>query len=201
MVNSFVRDTIVIIGRSEIVREVANLSTISELFITLAINNTNPSIHPTYTMFVDKNMNVVKNIVDNKIDTTVLTTLDNINSVPLSVKSIAFRIKPVGFNCTEPYTNTDLHYCGFTHDLAISFAIQQGFKRVILLGAADFTETHYDNDTKFKYSNNLKRQSINFIENVCTQHCEIYAMNPSSVLNVQRITGREILGYASQRER
>lgn len=199
--NRFVRETIIIIGRSEIVKEVANLDAISELFITLAINNTNPQIRPTYTMFLDKCPQVVRNIQDNDIDTTVLTSLSNTSTIPSELKLVAFQVKPVGFNCTEPYADMQLHYCGFTHDLAVSFAIQQGFKRVILLGAADFTERHYDNDTKFKYSENLKYQSIHFLEDVCAKHCELLTMNPNSVLDIPRITEREIFSYASERER
>ena len=107
-------------------------------------------------------------------------------------------VKPVGFSCTAPYTDTQLHYCGFTHDLAVSFAIQQGFKRVILLGAADFTERHYDSSLKFTYSGNLKAQSVHFLENVCTQHCELLTINPNSVLNIPRITEREIFEHASE---
>ena len=199
--NRFVRETIIVIGRSEIVREVANPNTISELFITLAINNTNPKIRPTYTMFLDQCPRVVRNIQDNGVDTTILTSLENAVTLPPELKSVAFQVKPVGFSCTTPYTDAQLHYCGFTHDLAVSFAIQQGFKRVILLGAADFTERHYDNNAKFKYSENLKQQSIHFLEEVCTKYCELLTMNPKSVLNVSRITEREILEYASERER
>ena len=196
--NRFVKETIIIMGRSEIVKEVVNLDAISELFITLAINNTNPQIRPTYTMFLDRCPLVIKNIRDNKIDTTILTSLDNASLLPPELKSIAFQVKPVGFSCTAPYTDTQLHYCGFTHDLAVSFAIQQGFKRVILLGAADFTERHYDSSLKFTYSENLKAQSVHFLENVCTQYCELLTINPNSVLNIPRITEREIFEYVGE---
>ena len=199
--NSFVRDSIIIIGRSEIVKEVANLNAISELFTTLAINNLNPNLHPTYTMFLDKNVQVLENIRENKISTTVLTSVDNVNLLTEGMRSKVFSVKPVGFNCTTPYTGAQLHYCGFTHDLAVSFAIQQGFKNVILLGAADFTKSHYDNTWDFTYSENLKRQSVYFLSAVCTKYCNLFTMNPNSVLNVLRITEREIFDYASKRER
>lgn len=187
-----VHNTIFIVGRSEIVAQ-ANLPLISELFTTIGINNIRPDFDPTYTMFVDKGLDVVKNITENNLKTTILTTFSNVKNYTFTTPTKVFDIVFAGSDVTTPYTGKYLHYSGFTHDIAVSFAIKKRFQNVILLGAADFTQRHYDNNTKFKCSDSLKGQSINFLENVCAKHCNLYTVNPASALHIPRITLDDII--------
>ena len=181
-----------IIGRSEIVNN-SLLTKISELFYTLGINNTNPTFCPTYTMSVDYALNAINNIVINKLDTTLLISWNNIELLRDDIKYKIFEYKTVGSECKTPYTHNILHYCGFTHDVAVSFGIQQGFKNIVLVGAADFTNIHYDNSKPFIYSKRLMEQSKYFLEKVCTQYCNLYTFNPESKLNIPRITLEEVI--------
>ena len=188
------KNTILILGRSELVGNISSsLLYFNELYPIIAINNINPNINPTYTIFVDKSQHVVNNIIRNHINTIILTPLYNSGIIPNDISVKYFTYKPITMNCKEPYNKNTLYYSGFTHDVAISYAIQQGYKNIILVGTADFTNVHYDNNTKFNYSEDYKNCSINFIEDVCSKWANIYTMNKNSLLNVQRITPNELI--------
>lgn len=187
-------NTIIIVGRSEIVgAKYKYLLYFNELYPTIGINNINPEFQPTYTMFVDTKMGPIYNIINNNIDTTILTGLHNLNKIPTGIKTQWFKHVVIGSACTKPFDGDTLYFSGFTHDVAISYAIQQRYKNVILFGAADFTDIHYDNKTKFNRGEGISRQSINFIENVCSKFCNLYTINPNSRLNIGRISIERLL--------
>lgn len=90
--------------------------------------------------------------------------------------------------------NKKLAWCGFTHDYALSYLISKGWKYIILIGAADFTQgTHFSNSDVFEPSNKLVELSKKFIEKVCTQKAHIYTCNPNSALDVPKISIEKLL--------
>ena len=187
------KNTLIIVGRSEIVgAKFQYLLYFNELYPTIGINNMNPKFHPKYTMFVDAKMGPINNIVNNNIDTTILTSLNNLNRVPDNIPTQWFKYEFMG-NSDKPYTGDILHFCGFTHDVAISYGIQQGYKNIILFGAADFSKHHYDDNTKFTRGKGIETQSIRFIEDVFSKYANVYTLNPDSVLNVERISFDRLL--------
>ena len=87
-----------------------------------------------------------------------------------------------------------LAWCGFTHDYAISYCIYKGYTDVILVGTADFTGSqHYLTSEIFSPSNTLVELSKKFIQEICTKRINIYTLNPSSSLNVPKISIEELL--------
>lgn len=190
MVNN--NDWILVIGRSEIINDKL-LSEISELFITIGINNTNISFHPTYTISVDAPSYVINHVGNFDKDTIFLASFYNINRIPPTIKAMVYDYKSIDLSCNTPYSGDTLHYCGFTHDVAVSFCIQQGYKNIVLVGAADFTNYHYDDNKPFIRSKRLEENSIRFLEDVCAKHCNLYTINPNSKLKVPRITIGELI--------
>ena len=87
-----------------------------------------------------------------------------------------------------------LAWCGFTHDYALSYLISKGWKYIILIGAADFTQgTHFSNEEIFNPSRRLIELSKKFIEEVCTQKAKIFTCNPKSSLSVPRLDIERLL--------
>ena len=189
------KDWILVIGRSEIINDKL-LSDISELFITIGINNMNEKFHPTYTISVDLPNKVVDNIGTFKIPTILLASVYNLKRIPDYIKTEVYQYEAISNICDTPYTGDVLHYCGFTHDVAVSYCIQQGYKNVVLVGAADFTQKHYDNNQVFLRSQRLQENSRRFLEEVCTKYCNLYTVNPASILKIPRITIDELIKRA-----
>ena len=87
-----------------------------------------------------------------------------------------------------------LAWCGFTHDYAVSWAIWKGFKKVILIGAADFVKgNHHVLGGSFKFSEVLAKNSIKFLSDICSEKIEIMTCNPDSVLRIPRISIEDLL--------
>lgn len=90
--------------------------------------------------------------------------------------------------------NKKLAWCGFTHDYALSYLISKGWKYIILIGAADFTQgTHFSNEEVFSPSTKLVELSKKFIEEICTQKAKIFTCNPNSSLNIPRLSIEKLL--------
>lgn len=87
-----------------------------------------------------------------------------------------------------------LAWCGFTHDYAISYLITQGYKEIILIGAADFVDgKHYSNEKEFERSQKLQNKSISFIEDCDNMYCTIKTCNPNSQLkNIKCVDIKEL---------
>lgn len=83
-----------------------------------------------------------------------------------------------------------LFYESFTHDFVISWAIMKGFKKIILIGCADFeNDNHCDGSTeKFDPQQNAIIDSIKYINSFDN----IYTINPNSKLKVHTITKEEL---------
>lgn len=94
----------------------------------------------------------------------------------------------------EIFLDGNLAWCGFTHDYAISYAIIKGYKNIILVGAADFTQgKHYATDEDFKYSMKLKEASKKYIEEVASKKACIMTVNSDSILNIPYVRIEELL--------
>ena len=87
-----------------------------------------------------------------------------------------------------------LAWCNFTHDYAVSWAVYKGYKRVVLIGAADFIPgPHYTLGGDFRYSGPLHRESIKYLSEVCPHKIEVLTCNPKSSLKVPRIPIDDLL--------
>ena len=96
----------------------------------------------------------------------------------------------------EILLNGNLAWCGFTHDYAISYAITKGYKNIVLVGAADFTQgKHYATDEEFKYSEKLKKASKQFIENITSKRALVTTLNPNSILEIPRVSVEDLLKF------
>lgn len=92
------------------------------------------------------------------------------------------------------YNDNELAWCGFTHDYAISYSVMKGYKNIVLIGAADFTQGgHYSNTDIFKPSTDLVSMSKDYIENTCSKYANIYTCNVKSALNVKRLAINSLL--------
>ena len=88
----------------------------------------------------------------------------------------------------------ELAWCGFTHDYALSYLITKGYDDIVLIGTADFVSgPHYSNPYDLKCSEKLKKESKKFIENICSKRALIRTCNPNSILDIPRISIRELL--------
>ena len=89
---------------------------------------------------------------------------------------------------TDIIKDGKLAWTGFTHDYAISYCINKGYKTIVLVGAADFINgKHYATNEEFRYSEKLKRFSKRFIEDVCSKRASIVTCNANSFLEIPRI--------------
>ena len=85
-------------------------------------------------------------------------------------------------------------WCGFTHDYAISYCIKMGYKRIILVGAGDFTNgSHHSTPYTFKYSYTCRENSKRFIEDYVSKVVRIETCNPNSYLKIPRVSVEELL--------
>ena len=92
------------------------------------------------------------------------------------------------------YKDNELAWCGFTHDYAVSYSIMKGYKNIVLIGAADFVQgIHYSNTEIFKPSNDLVNLSKDYIENTCSKYANIYTCNVKSILNIKKLSIKNLL--------
>ena len=188
------RETVLIIGDSPFLGEIeAQLHYAIEKYPSIGINNAIRKYNiKTHIFQDDKFVNLTNQYLDIKTvapawygDMIQKENKELIGSYPFKLKEHTEE---------DIVRNGKLAWCGFTHDYAISYCIMKGYKNIILIGAADFTGTrHYLTEEEFKYSENLKLQSKQFIENFCSKKARISTCNPNSILKIPRIKIEELL--------
>lgn len=169
-------DRVILLGDSPFLKEVGHLLYyVTDKYYTVGINGVIRKCRLDLHAFVD--MNVVK----------WTNRYPEIPALTLVLYGDLIRKDNKTFIDTFAYKNDyvykkdgKLAWCGFTHDYAISYLIDQGVKEIILLGAADFIDgKHYSNEYDFKRSKLLEDKSKQFITDCCNMYVSIKTCNPN----------------------
>ena len=188
------KDTVVILGDSPFLTIIeTKISYVLDKFFSIGINRVINKFCTSYHICADEKIIPVANTHP------MIPTVSLYRHGDMIRKDRKELIDTYSFNFSKD-TERDiikgnkLAWCGFTHDYAISYCICKGWKNVILIGAADFTEgKHYSNTDKFNPSAKLVEQSKRFIEEVCIKRINIYTCNPYSKLKVPQIDIDDLL--------
>lgn len=192
------KDTVVLIGRSDFLDTKAcmNFEYCTEIYDCGTINWASTRYYGKYCFFLD---HYVWRMCHDKIlgKPKFITSSMNLGYV----KDYPHEIFEQHRMYTKPdiYTDKTLLSAGFTHDFAISYLIKCGYKNIVLAGCADFETKTYakqmnvKEDINWKYSEKVKINSLYLINNIFSKHVNIYTLNPNSVLNVKRITVKQLL--------
>ena len=185
--------TILILGDSPFLAKVhEKVRPLLDRYYSIGINNIITKYYTNEHIFVDKPFTALTN---NYVGKTVSPKAYD----ALIHKENKYLVDMFSFSF-EKHTEKDIcignrvAWCGFTHDYAISYCIQQGFKRIILVGAADFTSgPHFSTPYTFKYSKYCKEKSKKFIEDYVSKVVTIETCNPDSYLCIPRVSINDLL--------
>lgn len=177
------KETVIILGDSPFLKEVEDkVEYLLYRYDSIGINRVILKYRTKIHAFVDIGMVSLTN----KFENIKKLTIPLYKNIVRGDKEIfdTFSFDPeVHVNTTDD--NKKLAWCGFTHDYAISYAIHKGYKKVILVGTADFSEEgHYSCNRKFQYSESLREASKRFISEFCSKKVQIYTCNENSCLRV-----------------
>lgn len=187
------KETVLIVGDSPFLGSLeSHLSYLIDKYPTIGINNIVTKHKINTHIFLDEKFIFLSNMYPEVKRVTLFLYGDAVLPKKELYNSYTFNFK---MNTAEDiFLNEKLAWCGFTHDYAVSYAIMKGYKRIILVGAADFMDGgHYITNEKFRYSQKLKPSSKRFIEDIASQKALIYTLNPDSALDVPRISIDELL--------
>ena len=186
-----IQDTIVIIGDSPYLAEVEGIiHYIAQRYHSIGINRVVNKVRTEKQILTD--LPVLK--VANKHPYIPAITLYKYGDLVKTETKELYNTFVYDKNNGVIYKDNELAWCGFTHDYAISYSIMKGYKNIVLIGAADFTQgAHYSNTDIFKPSNNLINLSKDYIENTCSNYANIYTCNVKSALNVKRLAINSLL--------
>lgn len=184
-------EKVIILGDSPFLQEVSDkVNYVTERYYTIGINNIINKFHTHAHIFTD--MPFI-NLTNSRQDLKTISLYMYGDMIQKDNKEL---YDTYSFKAGEDKVenNGKLAWCGFTHDYATSYCIHKGVKEVILLGAADFSQSgHFATLSDFKFSEKLREQSLKFIEDTCTKYVKIKTCNPNSKLNVERISIDELL--------
>lgn len=187
-------ETLIVLGDSPYLGEIqGNLRYLIDLYPSIGINVVIIKYPTKFHIFQDFRISYVANQYPDICSITTRAT------APLITKENKEIIDSYPYSF-EKNTSDDiikdgkLAWFGFTHDYAVSWGIWKGFKRIILVGAADFIKgPHHTLGGDFKFSQALADKSIKFISEVCSKKADIYTCNPASALRVPRIKLEDLL--------
>lgn len=186
------KETLIILGDSPFLKEVEDkIRYVLCRYYSVGINRVISRLQTNMHAFVD--MKLVK--FANSYEKIVKLTPPMYSSIVKGEKEV-FGTFSFDFNKPKCLINNknELAWCGFTHDYVISYAIHKKYKRVVLIGAADFIKgNHFSCGNKFQYSSVLKEASRKFICEVCTKKLEIATCNPNSYLDIPYIPIDDLL--------
>ena len=182
---------VIILGDSPFLKEIEDkVNYVTERYYTIGINNVIKKFNVHAHVFTD--MPLVR-LTNSRPD---LKTISLYMYGDLIQKDNKELYDTFSFKEGDEKVEKDvkLAWCVFTHDYALSYCIAKGVKEVILLGAADFSHSgHFATSLDFTPSELLRRQSLKFIENVCTKYVDVKTCNPNSMLNIEKINIEELL--------
>ena len=182
-------ERVIILGDSPFLKEVEEkINYVTEKYYTLGINRIINKFNTHCHIFVDQHLIPLTNERQDLKTVTLYSYGDLIQKRSREL----YDTYPCGTNNVVE-KDGKLAWCGFTHDYALSYCIHKGAKEIILIGAADFSNGHYSVTHDFVYSDSLKKQSIKFIENVCSKYADIKTCNSNSALNIERISIENLL--------
>lgn len=171
-------EKLIIIGRSEFITPeiLAQLATVKGTKV--AINHHLDFVD--YVAFIDNWMG----------------NIDFMQAIPLTLKCFNIPNSDSYELCQTP-TDGKLLYYGFTHDFVISWGLAKGFKRIVLVGTADFLDGgHYNSDDIFAPNKKCIIDSMDYINSLDN----VYTLNPKSKLQVKRIKIKEIRNGISKKD-
>ena len=188
------QETVLIIGDSPFISTVEDkLQYAIERYYSIGINNIIKKFPTNAHIFQDLPFINLTNLYKDMKTITLATYGDAIqkdNKELFDSYPFDFRI----YNENDICRDGRLAWFGFTHDYAISYCIHKGFKRIILIGAADFTKgKHFMTEDEFNPSQTLADFSKKYIAEVCTKRADILTCNPESSLEIPRISIDELL--------
>ena len=187
------KDTVIVLGDSPFLEEIKwELQYILERYYSIGINNVITKFFTNEHIFVDAPFVPLTNKFIGK--TVTLRTYEGL--IP---KENKYLIDTFSFDFNKHShedicSNDKVAWCGFTHDYAVSYCIKQKYKRIILIGAADFSSgSHFSNSHNFKFSYILRENSKRFIEDYASKVIKIETCNPDSYLKIPRVSINELL--------
>lgn len=189
-------NTIIIIGKSPILDDpkiFSKAKTVKAKYHTIGINQAAIIFNTEYLAFVDAPIKLHYNSIhpNTKIITQINHATEKFQGDFLEC------YVPKDYDKDGPFKDDKYAYCGFTHDMCLSWSVKQGFKNVILMGVADFSHNNtylkefdkfVDSRKDFRHSDKMEAKSIKYINEVFTKYINIYTINPESKLNIPRIT-------------
>ena len=187
------KNTIIILGDSPFLKEVETyIRPLLKKYYSIGINNVITKYYTNEHAFLDMPFTYLTNKFVGKTVTTRayedLLKKDN---------KCLLGTYPFDFNKNtekDIYTFNHVAWCGFTHDFAISYCVKEGYKRIILLGAGDFSQgSHFSNPHAFQFAYACREKSKKFIEEYVSKVVRIETCNPNSYLNIPRVTIQELL--------
>jgi hypothetical protein len=187
--------TLLLIGRAPYLDECTPyLKYLMEMYPSIGINTLPLFYNTTYCCFLDPYLlGYAQNM--NK-DIKMLTTRANAE-IMCTHESILFDTFPYNLSSDDlPHHDNCLAYLGFTHDVCISWAIKNNYKNIVFIAAADFCDEGYSHKFGrygFNRSMNVQNKSIVGIEKMFSKYINLYTVNPNSLLNIPRITIKELL--------
>lgn len=187
------KNTVIILGDSPFLEEVKwELRYVLDRYHSIGINNVITKYYTNEHIFVDMPFVSLTNQFIGR--TVTLKTYEGL--IPKEDKylidsySFDFNKNTVNDICLEDR----IAWCGFTHDYAISYCIKQKYKKIILIGAGDFTlGSHFSNNHSFRFSYTLRENSKKFIEDYASKVIQIETCNPNSYLNIPRVSLSDLL--------
>lgn len=192
------KETLILVGKSPILDDPEVNSALRKALLkytSIGINQASYLFKTNYFAFVDSDLKHYYNVIHP--NTKIIT-------IPLNVTS------QFDCECCEIFTPKKdedclikegrLAYCGFTHDMCLSWAYSKGFKNVILFGVADFTKDNYSArcnnlfhcKQEFTPADVAISSSANYINTVFSKYLNIYTVNPNSLLSIPRISLEDI---------
>ena len=176
-------EKVIVLGDSPFLKEVEEkVNYVTEKYYTLGINRIINKFSTHCHIFVDQHLIPLTN---ERQDLKTVTLYSYGDLIQKRSKEF-YDTYPCGTgNVVEK--DGKLAWCGFTHDYALSYCIHKGAKEIILIGAADFSKGHYSVSNDFVYSDSLKKQSIRFIENVCSKYATIKTLMIFFILALKKV--------------
>lgn len=191
--------TLLLIGRSPILDSTSeHVNYLVDLYPSIGINSISTVVNTKYCAFLDDSFKSYINKVPK--DTELITLEKNIVLSERWVGHFYETFRPSIRDYTKDLVVSEgkLAYFGFTHDMCISWAVLNGYKNIVLIGAADFdSEVYADLDANvhtpvFIRNDGVRDSSIDAIENFYSKHINIFTVNENSMLKVPRITIDEL---------
>ena len=187
------KNTVIILGDSPFLNEIqGELRYLLDRYYSVGINNVITKYYTNEHVFLDMPFTVLTNKFLGR--TVTLKAYEGMifkdNKYLIDSFSFDFNKNTYKDICQED----KIAWCGFTHDFAISYCIKQGYKRIILIGAGDFTAgKHYSTSNDFKFSFVCRENSKRFVEDYVTKVVKIETLNPQSYLKIPRVTIESLL--------